>query len=374
MPSKKPNSAIRVADIPAAPRSRIRQQFNTLIKKLEKERALLAGWQETLPLLRQLAEHELMPLGAAVRAHGRQMVLLCDQAYGHKSMGVRNKETLADYIYQTGCDLLLCGEDEELERIVDKYDDSPFGAPAPEDGAGLKADMARLFGMELEGGGTDEEVMAALHAKMDELERHAEQQGRQAEEHRRQAEARRAKTPGAIKQAQRKEAEAALMKQSVREIYRKLASALHPDRETDPAERSRKTGLMQRVNVAYKNNDLLGLLELQLEIEQIDQAAIDGLSDERIGQFNAVLRAQVQELEGDNMSLETSVAMEWELPLYRRLTPQAALRGVREDVAEMQARVAAAARELDELRDIKKLKAWLKAYRESQYDEAWFFD
>ncbi len=352
MPSKKPNSAVRLADIPAAPQSRIRQQFNTLIKKLEKERALLAGWQETLPL------------GAALRAHERQMVLLCDQAYGHKSMGVRNKETLADYISTTGWDLLQCGEDEELERIVDKYDDSPFGAPDDgEDGADLKADMQRLFGIELEGGGTDEEVMAALHAKMDELERHAEQQRRQAEEHRRQAEARRAKSPGAIKQAQRKEAEAALMKQSVREIYRKLASALHPDRETDPAERSRKTGLMQRVNVAYKKNDLLGLL---------DQAAIDGLSDERIGQFNAVLRAQVQELEGDNMRLETSVAMEWELPLYRRLTPQAALRGVREEVAQVQARLAVMARELDELRDIKKLKAWLKDYRESQYDEEWF--
>lgn len=372
MPSNKPNSAIRVAEIPAAPRSRIRQQFNTLIKKLEKERALLAGWQETLPQLRTIAEHELMPLGMAFSAHERQMVLLCDQAYSHKSMGVRNQKTLADYICNTGWELLQYGDDEELERIVGKYEDKPFAVPEAAQRADLKTDMERLFGVELEGGGSDEEVMAELHAKMEARERQAQEQWRQDQERWQQAEARRAKSPGAVKRAQRKEAEDALMKQSVKEIYRKLASALHPDRETDPAERKRKTALMQRVNVAYQKNDLLGLLELQLEIEQIDQAAIDGLGDERIAQFNAVLRAQVQELEGDNNLLETSVAMEWELPLYRRLTPQAALLAVREEVKEMQARVAAAARELEDLQDIRKLKAWLKGYRDKQDDEDWF--
>ena len=38
---------------------------------------------------------------------------------------------------------------------------------------------------------------------------------------------------------------------SIREVYRKLVSALHPDREPDPQERARKTALMQRVNQAY---------------------------------------------------------------------------------------------------------------------------
>jgi len=57
---------------------------------------------------------------------------------------------------------------------------------------------------------------------------------------------------------------------AVREVFRKLASELHPDRETDPAEHARKTELMQRVNQTYKAGDLLALLELQLSIEQID--------------------------------------------------------------------------------------------------------
>lgn len=68
----------------------------------------------------------------------------------------------------------------------------------------------------------------------------------------------------------------------MRDIFRKLASALHPDRETDPAEHGRKTALMQRANVAYAANDLLGLLELQLEVDQIDQTGLDNLGDDRI--------------------------------------------------------------------------------------------
>ena len=365
--SSKKNHTLRIADTPAAPLSRVRQQFNTLTKKLEKERALLAGWQETLPVLRNIAEQELVPLAEAFNAHERQMVLLCDQAYGHKSMGVRNKETLAEFICATGSDLLQFGDDEELERIVAKYDEDTLFADPGEDDADLKADMERLFGVELEGGASEEELIAELHAKMNAQERAAEEQFHQAE-------ARRAKSPGAVKRALQKEAEVALMKQSVREIYRKLASALHPDRETDPAERTRKTALMQRVNVAYQNDDLLSLLELQLEIEQIDQAAIDGLSDERIAQFNAVLRAQVQELEGDNLRLETAVAMEWELPLYRRLTPQAALRCLRDEAAQMRVRVAEAAREVEAMHDIKNLKAWLKDYRAREIDDDDWYD
>ncbi|WP_341888453.1 hypothetical protein [Variovorax sp. YR752] len=46
----------------------------------------------------------------------------------------------------------------------------------------------------------------------------------------------------------------------MRDIFRKLASALHPDRETDAQQRKVKTALMQKANQAYAANDLLALL------------------------------------------------------------------------------------------------------------------
>jgi curved DNA-binding protein CbpA len=79
-------------------------------------------------------------------------------------------------------------------------------------------------------------------------------------------------------------------------VYRKLASALHPDRETDAAERARKTRLMQRVNQAYERNDLLGLLGLQIEIEQIDTEHLAQVSEDRINHYNRVLKEQLAQL------------------------------------------------------------------------------
>ena len=79
----------------------------------------------------------------------------------------------------------------------------------------------------------------------------------------------------------------------MREIYRKLASALHPDRETDERQREAKTALMQRVNQADEAQDLLALLELQLQIEQIDESHIANAGEQRLKHYNKVLSQQL---------------------------------------------------------------------------------
>jgi hypothetical protein len=54
--------AIRIASPAAAgPLSRVRKQFNTLVKKLEAERVKLALWREELPKIRALADNEYNP-------------------------------------------------------------------------------------------------------------------------------------------------------------------------------------------------------------------------------------------------------------------------------------------------------------------------
>jgi hypothetical protein len=112
---------------------------------------------------------------------------------------------------------------------------------------------------------------------------------------------------GAKQQAAEAERQSAVREvgQSMRDIYRKLVSALHPDREPDPQARDRKTALMQRVNQAYEKDDLLSLLGLQLEIEQIDAAHLAAVPPQRLEHYNQVLREQLAGLEGE---LECCVA------------------------------------------------------------------
>ncbi len=84
--------AIRIA-VPttAEPLSRVRKQFNKLVKTLEAERAHLALLREELPKIRALADSEYRPLTQIFDAHQKRMLLALDQAYSDKAMGKRDK-------------------------------------------------------------------------------------------------------------------------------------------------------------------------------------------------------------------------------------------------------------------------------------------
>ena len=167
----------------------------------------------------------------------------------------------------------------------------------------------------------------------------------------------------------RQAAEEKAMSQTVRDVYRKLASALHPDREPDPAERQRKTALMQRVNEAYQANNLLRLLELQIEIEQIDSAHLAGLAPERLKRYTQILRTQLQDLEVEINGIEYDLRQQ--LNLRGRITPKALLQHVDADVAALDGEIRRLDGELALSADLKALKAWLKSIRPARRQEAW---
>ncbi|MDR6450169.1 hypothetical protein J2794_006309 [Paraburkholderia terricola] len=68
---------------------------------------------------------------------------------------------------------------------------------------------------------------------------------------------------------------------------------MHSDRETDPQDRDRNTALMQRANQANSKNSLLHLLELQLELENIDQSAINNIGEDRLKHYNKILKKMI---------------------------------------------------------------------------------
>jgi hypothetical protein len=103
----------------------------------------------------------------------------------------------------------------------------------------------------------------------------------------------RKKTAKMLEKEARQAEEAAKLKQPVKEIYRKLAQELHPDREQDEAQRAKKHEMMQRANIAYKSKNLLELLELQFEIEQSSQAEISTTSTDRLKCYNKILQEQL---------------------------------------------------------------------------------
>jgi hypothetical protein len=372
MKLSKQNSLCIAEPAAAGPVSRARKQFNTLIKKLEATRLRLAAWREAMPVIRRQVEQEFAPLALAYSDQQRALVLLFDQMVQHKSMGKKDRAKLADLICSITLELLAAGDDAELKEIYYRHSGDDFDADIDQQDDELAHMLEALLGGEIDGDvdpGSPEAMMEALSAqagRRDWQERQAAQAGAATPR----------KPPRASAREQRQAAEADQLKQTVRDIFRRLVSDLHPDREPDVAERARKTALMQRVNVAYAANDLLGLLELQIEIEQIDQAGLDNMSEERIKQYNKILDRQLREIERETARAEYAAMWETGCDVRGRLTPQALLRSVRDDIVEMQARLDAISADLEAFRDVHTLKAWLKMYRPAglpDHDDAeWF--
>ena len=159
------------------------------------------------------------------------------------------------------------------------------------------------------------------------------------------------------------QAEAAHLKKSIQDIYRKLATALHPDRETDPAERERKTALMQKVNVAYGNKDLLQLLELQLQVEQIDQAHVNNIAEDRLKHYNKILKDQLQQLQHEVQGIEMGWRMQFNLPPFAIVSPKAVMDQMQAEIRQLKREVAVIKQDLHTFQDIELLKGRLKSYK-----------
>ena len=149
-------------------------------------------------------------------------------------------------------------------------------------------------------------------------------------------------------------------KAAMRSIYRQLASALHPDRETDPVERERKSALMGQANAAYERGDLTTLLRLQLQAEQVDAASISRMADDRLAALSLLLKQQVAVLEGEVFDAEmrlsgelgVTVSATMQLPLLSRLLQQ-----MQQEVADVANTMQ---QDLERVRDDAQLKLWLR--------------
>ena len=348
-------SALRITTPAAGTLSRARKQFNTLIKKLEAERVRLAFWHTEAPKIRAMADNEFNPLVGKFEGHRRELVLLLDRAWPDKALSKRDRTKLTDLICSMALGLVEANvNDEEIKQIYNRHSESDFDVEMAEEDALLREMFGAATGIELD----DDIDMRSPDAFFEAIYGRTEDESKLEE-----GKARKAKPAKLTAREARHQAEALKLKQSVRDIFRKLASALHPDRETDPAERARKTALMQRANVAYGANDLLGLLELQLEVEQIDQAGLDNLGDDRIKQYNRILEGQVNDIHVEIEALEMHLALDMGWEPGARHTPKTLMRELREDIAAMKANVKHIEEDLENLTDIKKLKAWLKGYR-----------
>ncbi|WP_312758659.1 hypothetical protein [Pulveribacter sp.] len=196
---------------------------------------------------------------------------------------------------------------------------------------------------------TAEQLLAALLRQ--------DQQRRQAAAERRAE--RRARRKPTARQAQ-EQAQAQDARAAQRAIYRQLASALHPDREGDPAERERKQALMSQANTAHERGDLLALLRLQLAAEQVDGAAIARLGDERLASLSLLLQRQVGMLDKALAQAEARLAHELGAPVSARQPPEVLAAQLQTRQQQLQDAAETLEGDLQRVQDEAGLRRWLR--------------
>lgn len=323
-------------------------EFHRLTDAIAAQRTVLQRWQQAGADFHRQQAQALAPLLASQRAIDLDLLRLLDQAAHAGELGRNDLHILHALVRDLAASLLRQGEEPELRAIFARHqdnadDDVPeedpeAAAPAPTTAAPADDD------------GDWMEQWERMEAAQSDA---AQQRARQRAQHKAASRRRRMAAP---------EPEDA--SQTIRAVFRKLASALHPDRAPDEGERARKTALMQRVNVAYAARNLLDLLQLQLEIEQIDLRSIAAMGEETLARHNRVLAEQLEELRQETADTERGLRTLLGLGHGAEPTPARIARAIREQSRALQQNIAYYRWELDELQDPRFFKQWLREQRD----------
>ena len=349
------------------------KKFNALIQQIGVQRQLLAAWNEGLPPVQHRHAQEFVPLMDAYGDLNASLVRLLDQRADNKALSKTDKFFLHELICEMVGPLMHTPHAAEMKAIYNRHSAIDFDSKAKAAQDGLKQVVQDKLGIDLQGQALDaaspEELLARVQAHIEaQMEAHMAQQAAQREQAR--SKHQQARRKPSAKQAQA-ETEQANASQSIRAVYRKLASALHPDREPEITERARKTALMQRVNQAYQENDLLSLLQLQLEIEQIDQNALDGIAEDRLKHYNKVLGGQLEELQHQVQTHEHRFMQQYTVGPHERVIPATLVKVFVRHKQRLVADTQALQRQLKALGgDLKYFKLWLRQQREMAQEDA----
>ena len=334
------------------------QLFNQLLAKIEKQSCDLENLKAMADAHTAQRMAKLVPLRQQVYALQESMVVLLDERLQApvKGFSLRVQRDMLEVITFLLESLLDSGEPSAtLQALAQRY----FGEDT-EDGADDMIDtesaernkaMAQSLGLDVDADEqlSDDDFLAALMHKMqaDEARAHQAHEARQAKR----------KKSAKQKQAEDEQLDA---HSALRTIYRKLASALHPDRESDPAERVRKHALMVRVNAANDRKDLLSLLRLQLEIDQIDPSSVAAMAQDNLRGINRMLKSQLKDLQTEYREVTGHVHMAFDLG-FGDVNAKSLLNALRQQTQRLQSVIDVLTHDLALVQDDKALKKWVKA-------------
>jgi len=354
------NLALTALKFSADQMSPAQKRFNTLLKQTETLAQKIDSTKTMADNHRSVCASTLTPLEKEREAAIGQMVRWLDQRLQGKGLSARQKDIAREILCHLAAVLAADGDDD-MQALHDAHSDLSLDALEKAELDQMQDLMEDVFGHKL--GGDDipfdslDDLIRANMAKLQE-------QAQTRQDAKAQQKGKRKKTAAQLKnEAQAQDADGAL-----RTIYRQLVSALHPDREPDPAEQARKTALMKDANTAYERRDLLALLHLQMQAELVDAEHIAGMAKSKLTALTALLKERVAVLQRELYQIETQVRAEFGMSRYAPLSAVTLKRQMLESERSLRGEIALMQHDLQLVQDDTRFKRWLKQQKAAQED------
>lgn len=351
-------SALKVQPRQDAPFSAAQQRYNDWLARIEALSAQMDRLQTWSDQHRHAHVQALYQIAQQTRALQQSLLFFLHERLQTDALTTQ-QQRMARTEVRSLLDQLSPGGDAQVQALACLYrldeDEQELAQERAQQAQRLREQIEEALGQPIHNPNqyqTPEEMMAAGLRQW--------QRQQQADEERKTAKraARKAiKRPVAYQQAQVQEADA---KSALRTVFRQLASALHPDREPDERERTRKTALMSEVNAAYEKNDLSTLLRLQWQAALPGSAGAASLADDKLAAMCLLLKAQVAALQNDLAQLQARLTQEMCVPVSLELSDERmtqALQGLQASQRQVADSLAA---DLRRIQNDAELKRWLK--------------
>lgn len=331
------------------------QRFNRLLAKIDKLKAQVADIKTLADAYRPLYSGTLEPLREQQRDLLRRMALQLDARLGRKGLTALQKRRATEILCEM-CEELAVHGDEDMAALHDKHSAYSLREMAEEKASAIRAMIEGVLGRPLE---VEEDDDDESRDPFDAMMRAGQEQLRQAAQAERDqfeaAQARKKPTAAQRKAGQQQQDAETILRQ----VFRQLASALHPDRERDPVEHQRKTALMSEANAAYGRQDLVALLHMQLRLAQADPQALLQQPEERIAAMSLLLKQQAAELERELFGRRDQARQEFELDSFQTLSAVVLKRQLAQQEEILREELEGMAQDIQAVQDDAGLKRWL---------------
>ncbi len=287
----------------AAGLSGAQRQFNKLVQQVDQERRQLADWREAIAAYERRFADEYKPLQRRYDALQTRLVFALDQAHADAAFDVDDKTRIADIVCDVAGQLLAEQADDAVKQLYNKYSGGDYDAEVAEQEAAVTATLLEQFDVDLDR--TSPVEAAARVAAKWRRDMLGEQPGPQGED-----------------------------------------------------------GQVAALMAAYAARDVPALLASRREVEQLDQATVNALPDERLQRYNQVLAEQLAELRDETENVEIAFKAEYDIPPFPDLPPTELSRDLDDDLVVLEDDIEELEHDLALFPEVPYLKAWLSERHE----------